>query len=267
MKRILLLMATWLALPLLAEKPGPKAKAPIKSPAAIVCEGKYAGHLQGVCRDGNGDFFWSFTRALVKTNPQGKVLKKIVVPEHHGDVCFTNGKVYCAVNFGAFNHPEGKADNWIYVYAARDLKLLAKHKVPQVKHGAGGIAERNGRFMVVGGLPEGVPENYVYEYDKNFKFIKRHVIQSGWTRLGIQAAAFAQGHWWFACYGSVLLKVPPKFEVVGKYNFNCGYGVLSGPNNRQLYCADGKSVNGGWDGNIRVVKVSTFEKLKIPLKK
>ena len=94
------------------------------------------------------------------------------------------------------------------------LKLLAKHKVPQVKHGAGGIAERKGRFMVVGGLPEGVPENYVYEYDKNFKF-KRHVIKSGWTRLGIQAATFAQG--WFACYGGVLLKVTPEFDV-GKYN-------------------------------------------------
>ena len=92
--------------------------------------------------------FWSFTRALVKTNPQGKVLKKIPVADHHGDVCLANGKVYCAVNFGAFNHLEGRADNWVYVYAARD-PLLSKHKVPQVKHGAGGIAERKGRFMVV----------------------------------------------------------------------------------------------------------------------
>ena len=267
MKHILMFITVWLVMPLLAEKPNPKAKPAIESPASIECEGKYAGHLQGVCRDGNGDFFWSFTKALVKTNPQGKVLKKILVPDHHGDVCFANGKVYCAVNFGAFNHPEGKSDNWVYLYDAHDLKLLAKHKVPHVKHGAGGIAERNGRFIVVGGLPQGVPENYVYEYDGNFKFIKRHVVKSGWTRLGIQAAAFAQGHWWFACYGSVLLKVTPKFEVVGKYNFNCGYGVLPGPNKKQLYCADGKSVDGGWDGNLKVIPVSRFEKLKIDDKK
>ena len=195
MKTVLMLMTAFLALPLMAGTPNLRAKAIQESPAFILCEGKYSGHLQGVCRDESGDFFWSFTRALVKTNPQGKVLKKIPVPDHHGDVCLANGKVYCAVNFGAFNHPEGRADNWIYVYAARDLKLLAKHKVPQVKHGAGGIAVGNGRFMVVGGLPEGVPENYVYEYDKDFKFIKRHVIKSGWTRLGIQAATFAQGHW------------------------------------------------------------------------
>ena len=116
MKRILMLMAAWLTLPLLAEKPNPKAKPAFESPASIACEGKYAGHLQGVCRDGNGDFFWSFTRALVKTDTKGKVLKKIEVPDHHGDVCFANGKIYCAVNFGAFNDPKGNSDNWVYVY-------------------------------------------------------------------------------------------------------------------------------------------------------
>jgi arylsulfatase A len=232
-----------------------------KSPEAVVCDGKYAGHLQGVCRGSNGNFFWSFTRALVKTDPEGKVMKKIEVPDHHGDVCFAGGKIYCAVNFGAFNDPKGNSDNWIYVYSGRDLSLLSKHEVQQVKHGAGGIATKNGRFIVVGGLPEGVPENYVYEYDKEFNFKKRHVIKSGWTRLGIQAAAFAQGHWWFACYGNVLLKTTPDFKVVGKYNFNCGYGVLRGPNNKSLYCADGTTGKDGSDGNIKAVKVAKLEKL------
>ncbi len=69
-------ITVWLVMPLLAEKPNLTAKPAIESPASIECEGKYAGHLQGVCRDGNGDFFWSFTKALVKTNPHGKVLKK-----------------------------------------------------------------------------------------------------------------------------------------------------------------------------------------------
>ncbi len=248
-------------------KPGTDANKPKISPATVVCEGKYPAHLQGVCRGSAGNFFWSFTQALVKTNPQGKVLKKIAVPSHHGDVCFAAGKVYCAVNFGAFNDPKGNADNWVYVYSGRDLSLLSKHKVPEVKHGAGGIAVKNGRFIVVGGLPDGVQENYVYEYDEEFKFRKRHVIKSGWTRMGIQAAAFAQGHWWFACYGNVLLKVTPEFEVAGKYNFNCGYGVLRGPNNKQLYCADGKSVDGGWDGNLKAMPVSKFENLKIKTKK
>ena len=55
--------------------------------------------------------------------------------------------------------------------------------------------------------------------------------------------------------------------MVGKYNFNCGYGVLPGPDNEQLYCADGKSVDGGWDGNLKAVPVRLFEKLKIEEKK
>ena len=245
------------------QKPGAnQTKAP-KSPDSVLCAGKYAGHLQGICRGSGGNFFWSFTQALVKTNIQGKVMKKVKVADHHGDVCFANGKIYCAVNFGAFNDPKGNADNWVYVYDSKNLECLAKHPVPEVKHGAGGIAVKSGRFIVVGGLPEGIQENYVYEYDKAFHFKKRHIVKSGWTKLGIQAAAFAQGHWWFGCYGNVLLKTTPDFKVVGKYNFNCGYGVLRGPNNKSLYCAGGTTDKGSSDGNIKAVKVAKFEKLKI----
>ena len=63
-----------------------------------------------------------------------------------------------------------------------------------------------------------------------------------------------------ACYGSVLLKVTPEFEgVVGKYNFNCEMRLLlPGPDNQQLYCADGKSVDGGWDGHVKAVPVRLF---------
>jgi hypothetical protein len=43
--------------------------------------------------------------------------------------------------------------------------------------------------------------------------------------------------------------------------------VLPGPNNKQLYCADGKSVDGGWDGNLKAVPVGRFEKLIIDDKK
>ena len=245
------------------QKPGAnQTKAP-KSPDSVLCAGKYAGHLQGICRGSGGNFFWSFTQALVKTNIQGKVMKKVKVADHHGDVCFANGKIYCAVNFGAFNDPKGNADNWVYVYDSKNLEFLAKHPVPEVKHGAGGIAVKSGRFIVVGGLPEGIQENYVYEYDKAFHFKKRHIVKSGWTKLGIQAAAFAQGHWWFGCYGNVLLKTTPDFKVVGKYNFNCGYGVLRGPNNKSLYCAGGTTDKGSSDGNIKAVKVAKFKKLKI----
>src|SRR5262249_27014854 len=129
----------------------------------VTCEGAYEQHLQGVCVD-SAAIYWCFTTTLVKTNLNGKLLKKVTVATHHGDLCIDNGKLYVAVNLGKFDDPQGNADSWVYVYNAKDLSIVAKHKVPEVFHGAGGIGIRGGHFYVVGGLPDGVEENYVYEY-------------------------------------------------------------------------------------------------------
>ena len=197
------------------------------SPTEVVCEGHYRHHLQGVCQGKDGQLFWSFTSTLVKTDATGKRTLQIEVPNHHGDICFRDDKVYVAVNFGSFNHPEGMSDNWIYVYRSSDLKLLERKEIPQVKHGAGGVAYDGKRFIVVGGLPDGIEENYVYEYDSQLEFVKRHVITSGYTRLGIQTATFADDTWWFGCYGGVVLKTDASFKMAGRYNFDCGYGIES----------------------------------------
>ncbi|MEC7565552.1 MAG: alkaline phosphatase D family protein [Planctomycetota bacterium] len=197
----------------------------IRAAEPVRCEGVYPHHLQGVCRDADGILYWSFTTTLVKTDARGKVLKQIKVASHHGDLCYVDGRLFVAVNYGQFNNPEGNADNEIVVYQANTLEELARHKTPQVKHGAGGIAHHDGKFIVVGGLPDGVEENYLYEYNAAFNFQKRHVLDSGWTRLGIQAAAFADGVWWFGCYGNILLKASPDFKMLGRYQFDCGYGI------------------------------------------
>ncbi|MCH7689031.1 MAG: hypothetical protein IH899_20540 [Planctomycetes bacterium] len=44
--------------------------------------------------------------------------------------------------------------------------------------------------------------------------------------MGIQTAAFANHHWWFGCYGNKLLKTDKSFKLVGKYDFNCGVGIV-----------------------------------------
>lgn len=200
---------------------------PTSPPAAQVqCEGSYRHHLQGVCADSSA-IYWSFTTELVKTDRAGKVLKSIPVANHHGDLCIDDGKLYVAVNYGKFNRPAGEADNAILVYNADDLALIAEHPVPEAVHGAGGIGVRDGHFFVVGGLPEGVEENYVFEYDNSFKFLKKHIIPSGYTRLGIQTAAFADGQWWFGCYGSpaILLVTDGDFQLQGRYEFNASLGI------------------------------------------
>lgn len=191
------------------------------------CEGAYTNHLQGICIDGRDAIFWSWTDALVKTDRRGRLLKQINVANHHGDLCFLDGKVYVAVNLGRFNLPAGRADSWVYVYAANTLAEAERHPTPEVVHGAGGIACHAGHFIVVGGLPVGSDENYLYEYDRKFKFQKRRVLASGYTFKGIQTAEFADGAWWFGCYGDPkwLLRADPDFQLTGRWAFDASLGV------------------------------------------
>lgn len=194
-------------------------------PTPIICEGVYSAHLQGIAVDEAHAIYWSFTRDLVKTDPQGKTICRAPVPSHHGDLAYYDGKVYVAVNLGRFNQEAGQADSWVYVYDAGDLSLLEKREAQEAAHGAGGIACHGGRFIVVGGLPEGYKENYAYEYDASLNFIERHDIESGYTRLGIQTACHTDGFWWFGCYGQALLKTDEAFQMIARYDFDCAIGL------------------------------------------
>ena len=127
-----------------------------KAVRPIQCEGVYPMHLQGDLHEDERSIFWCFTDVLVKTDMNGRILKKTPVANHHGDLCYHDGKVYVAVNLGRFNDPKGNADSWVYVYDAEDLREAARHRVPEVVYGAGGIGRHAGRFVVVGGLPPGI---------------------------------------------------------------------------------------------------------------
>lgn len=221
---------------------------------SVLCEGHYQHHLQGVCVDAD-HIYWSFTTTLVKTDRAGKVIQKVPVPNHHGDLCHANGKLYVAVNLGKFNDPKGNADSWVYVYDAQTLQLLKKHETQEVFHGAGGMDTYEGHFFVVGGLPDGVQQNYVYEYDEEFQFIKKNVINSGHTLLGIQTACFHEGRWYFGCYGSpnILLITDDQFQMIGRYEFSCSLGIVGiGPG--QCFSAMGVCTKEkGCDGRVRIV--------------
>lgn len=193
----------------------------------VTCEGTYPRHLQGICTNDKVAIYWSWTDALVKTDLDGRVLKKVPVASHHGDLCYHAGRVYVATNLGQFNQPAGAADSWVYVYDGDTLAELAKHRVQDVVHGAGGMAWHDGRFIIIGGLPPGVNENYLYEYDETFRFQKRHDFASGYTLMGIQTVAYADGAWWFGCYGKpqVLLRADERFQFTGKWEFNASIGL------------------------------------------
>lgn len=227
----------------------------------VTCEGAYPHHLQGVCTDGEDSIYWSFTTRLVKTDSNGQITKQIEVANHHGDLCFHQGQVFVAVNLGKFNDPQGNADSWIYVYDADDLACEARHKTPEVFHGAGGIAFHDDKFMVVGGLPDGVNENYVYEYARDFTFKKKHILASGHTHLGIQTAAFADGHWWFGCYGRgktetapatppILLKADAALQKVERFEFDCSLGIVPGRDGQLLVARGGVGKDKGRTGRL-----------------
>lgn len=230
----------------------------------VTCEGSYSGHLQGICVD-EESIYWSFTTTLVKTDLNGKLIKKIPVVTHHGDLCLDDGKLYVAVNLGKFNDPKGNADSWIYVYDAASLEETARHEIQQVFHGAGGVGIHDGKFFVVGGLPGDIQENYVYEYDDKFRFVKRHSVKSGQTRLGIQTAAFAHDRWWFGCYGTpkILLVTDANFTMIGRYQFDCSLGI-AGSSEGRLLAATGKyEKDNGHSGRIRLVVPDATKGLRL----
>lgn len=203
---------------------------------SMPCDGVYPRHLQGLATDGKEAIFWSWTEALVKTDLQGRIQKQIPAADHHGDLCYRDGKVYVAVNLGKFNKPPGKESSWVYVYDGGTLNEIARHPVPELVHGAGGIGCQDGRFLVVGGLPPGVNENYLYEYDANFAFLGRHILASGHTDMGIQTAEWAHGAWWFGCYGKprVLLRADENYRLTGRWYFDASYGLDPLPDGRLL---------------------------------
>jgi hypothetical protein len=196
-------------------------------PAEIVCEGQYAQHLQGVAGNGVDTLYWSFTTVLVKTDAQGKVLARVDVPSHHGDLCLAGDRVYVAWS-DKFNAPG--ADSKVYVYGADDLSLLEIVPVPEVTFGAGGLDHREGHFFIIGGLPKGYEENYVYEYDGDFRYLRTHVLASGYTNLGIQTACFHDSYWWFGCYTvegkKGLLKADSNLDLVGIYDISPAIGLV-----------------------------------------
>jgi hypothetical protein len=222
----------------------------------VKCTGDYKDHLQGVCTNERDAVYWSFTTALVKTDREGRVLKNVKVVSHHGDLCFLDGKLFVAVNLGNFNDPKGNADSWVYVYDADTLDFIAKHETQEVFHGAGGMGVMDGRFFVVGGLPDGVKVNYVYEYDSDFKFTRKHVIKSGWTQLGIQSATFHDGAWWFGCYGSpkIMLKTDAKFKMLGRHELDCSLGVVGIAKDRLLIAKGPRTPKGRCLGSLHVAR-------------
>ena len=198
-------------------------------PKKIVCEGDYGGHLQGVATDGES-IYWSFTVAVVKTDLAGKILASRKAPSHLGDLCYKDGVVYVAVNLGKFTTETGGVSQ-VTAYDAKTLEPLKTIPLPEMPHGACGMTWKDDKFYIIGGLPLKHEKNYVYEYTSDFKFVKRHDLDTGFTWMGIQTAAHEDNTFYFGIYGSKgdpsgVLACPDDLSSYARYTGPGSVGIL-----------------------------------------
>ena len=200
----------------------------LKYGTRMVCSGEYPGHLQGLATDG-GAIYWVFTRLVVKTDFGGRLLAKAKLPHHGGDPCWHDGKLYiplCGSGFNRKPKPGALSRNYVDVFDA-DLKQLKRYPIPELEYGAGGIAVRDGHFFVVGGRPKDLPGNTVYEYDGDFKLLRRHEVDFD-SLKGIQTIDFAFGKWYFGCYGTkgMTIEMDENFRVLRKVRPGTAFGMI-----------------------------------------
>ena len=228
MKTLAILLSTVISLG--AFSADKTADSAVQLPAdGLKCPGGYGGHLQGLATDGKS-IYWSFTVTIVKTDLSGKILATRDAPYHQGDLCVKDGTVYVAVNRGTFKYRKGAVSE-VTAYNADTLEPLKTWTLKDMPHGAGGMTWRDDRFFIVGGLPPSHNRNYVYEYDKDFNLVKRHVLDTGFTLMGIQTAAYEDGRFLFGIYGDKgnphgVLAVENDLKTFKRYRCGGSVGML-----------------------------------------
>ena len=224
-------------------------------PAEIKCEGNYGGHLQGTDARGT-NIWWSFTKKIVRTDLSGRVLASCDAPSHQGDLCVKGDTLYVAVNRGRFN-TETNGNSFVYSFDAMTLKQKKVWPL-DMPMGAGGMTWKDDRFYVVGGLTPTRRCNYVHEYDKDFNLVKRHVLNSGYTVLGIQTATFMDGEFLFGIYGGRgnpggILRCSPDFKSLRRYTGggSVGFAKING----RIYTGSTPSMKNekrSWTGSLNL---------------
>jgi len=192
-----------------------KGKLAFKTIREIVCGGVYPGHVQGLDMD-EEHIYWSFTTTLVKTDRQGKVLKTVKVPYHHGGITVFDGKLFAARMPG----------RTVKVYKTDDLSFIRDYDVPKVRGFPGGMEYYKGHFYIAEGTRDSsFPQ--VYRYDLKFRHLKTYTIPLP-LHIGIQTIGRSNGFWWLGTYDPAhpTVKLDDEFKVLGtRHDLPTAYGV------------------------------------------
>lgn len=209
--------------------------------AQVFCDFYHDKHVQGVASSGTA-LYWVFTDVIVKSDRAGKILKKVPVhrmpgrAHHGGDPCFADNKLYIPYSGSGFNRALGnrKSHNYILQYSA-ELEFEKSFPIPELEYGAGCIAFADGHFFVAGGRPKNIPGNSVYEYDRDFKLVKKHEIPFD-SAKGIQSLTTDGKCWYFGVYGKspATFVTDMKFNLLGKWHISTAVGLLHEPDGRKI---------------------------------
>ena len=221
----------------------------------IRCAGEYFGHIQGIATDGK-TLYWSFTGTVVRTDLGGRVIARLDLPQHGGDPCFVGGKLHVPLG-SSFNQPpkknaKGPGDRVLVL--SPDFKRATSIPVPKFRFGLGGLAFRNGRFYAVGGRPWGKPGNTVYEFDRDFRLLKRHELNVN-SDSGIQTINFTpDGRCLLGCYGigGFAVELDRKLRIRRRVRPGLAFGAI--PLDGEL-CLVARTIPTGKDRSRAMAKV------------
>jgi len=197
------------------------------APSDVACEGSYPYHLQGVDMNEKGEYFWSFSDRIVKTDHTGKVIKVAKVGLHSGDLCCRDGKVYSSFSI---IDDYGLGAEWgsIRVYDQKDLSLLAEHKIVD-KLGCDGIAATPYGFVVSILLRPSVDQatTLLFTYDPEFKLQDTRTVNHGPVYSGIQSfKRLPEGGYIAAPYGDETLILDDNLNIAARYEFSMPDGIV-----------------------------------------
>lgn len=201
-----------------------------QKPTNVACDGIYPLHLQGVDMNEKGEYFWSYTSTIVKTDAQGKVLKSITVADHHGDVVCWNGKIYVTAAI-IHNYNKGAEKTHMCIYNQDDLTMVDKFIIPGA-NGFDGITRTPNGFLIAA-EPQPVidaTQSDLIEFDNNFNIIARHTVITPPVYWGAQNLTRYGDGYLASYYGDLVYKLDKNFNVVDIYKCRAAYGLIGNYN-------------------------------------
>lgn len=202
-----------------------------ESPASrIVLEGDYPGHLQDVWMNGDG-IWWAHTQFLLKTDRDGRILRKAEVGGHHAGLEIRDGRLFTAVC--AFNGEPRHATTpachvMIGEYDAESLERIEMH-VLDINDRAGSLCFLPDGTLLVGCLrhPALKPTEVKFHHlDRDFRLLKTHIIDVGLpVKLGIEVIRREGDDLLLFIYGAPVVRLDARTLTV-KDRLQCTGGQM-----------------------------------------